>query len=324
MATPINFHNESVDELLVEQLRNAFKSELDNNPDLYDQRDWDERIRVNDWYVKRYLLATYEREGHARLKGRDDVLVAKSLDHMKSVYRWRKEVGINDINLDTIPLENFSSGSIHLYKPDKCGYLTLYTRSDCMYIWPKNLDQRAWLWLGETIDRECVSRKTMAAIVNDFRGFRVSALDMNGLKFRLSAAEKFPCLFSYQWFVGMPTILNWVIKLFKSLLGPELSRDIRIGRKVDDLLETIDEANLPEYCLPKEKGDDDRKEQAKRPEFAVRPSGSPPLREMASSQGISAKELDAFEKFYGPIVEKLQAAEIEGTREAYVKHFLAT
>lgn len=47
--------DEYIDQALIDSVKADFLREYEKEPDLYDNRDI-ERIRKNDWYVKRHLL----------------------------------------------------------------------------------------------------------------------------------------------------------------------------------------------------------------------------------------------------------------------------
>src|SRR5687767_9351577 len=114
MATQ-NYHEVEVDPNQITELRNKFLQQYATNSQEYDARDIEERIKANDWYVKRYILL-------------HPTSLDKALAEMMSVYKWRKQMAVNDMyQLDKgmIAIEPFKMPTFFISKPDQAGNITM-------------------------------------------------------------------------------------------------------------------------------------------------------------------------------------------------------
>ena len=114
---------DSNDPILVSKVRDKLENEFKTHPDLYDACDLD-RLRDNDWYIRRYLLAT-------RLDVENAFVMAR--DAMK----WRKEFGVNYRTELDFPIEFYRIGILFPYCVDREGKDVIYLRVKMYKYLPK-------------------------------------------------------------------------------------------------------------------------------------------------------------------------------------------
>lgn len=92
----------------IEQLKSLFKTEVEQNGDLYDRRDFDRFMnKDDDWYARRWII--YQRD------------VPTAFEMLKDTMRWRKEIDINGTSYEDFPREFFECGCVFEYGHDKKG-----------------------------------------------------------------------------------------------------------------------------------------------------------------------------------------------------------
>jgi hypothetical protein len=92
----------------VDQLRDLFRQEYEQNRDCYDQRDYDRLMdKQDDWHARRWII--YQRE------------VEPAFELLKDTMRWRKQINLNELNHEDFPREFFECGCVFEYGHDKQG-----------------------------------------------------------------------------------------------------------------------------------------------------------------------------------------------------------
>lgn len=92
----------------VDELKQLFKKEYEENSDLYDKRDYDRLMDLkDDWDARRWII--YQRD------------VPTAFAMLKDTMRWRKEIDINGLNYEDFPREFYECGCVFEYGKDKQG-----------------------------------------------------------------------------------------------------------------------------------------------------------------------------------------------------------
>lgn len=92
----------------VQELKSLFKSEFEQNRELYDKRDYDRFMDTqDDWYARRWII--YQRD------------VPTAFEMVKDTLRWRKEIELNSISYEDFPREFYECGCVFEYGKDKKG-----------------------------------------------------------------------------------------------------------------------------------------------------------------------------------------------------------
>ncbi|RWS06051.1 motile sperm domain-containing protein 2-like protein [Dinothrombium tinctorium] len=99
---------------IVQRMRNEFLKEYARDPNQFDERDA-EKVKTDDWFVKRFLLA----------RNRDE---KKAQNMLISTLRFFKEKNFRNIKPNDFPGEIYSLGGIFTYENDKEGNGTVYMR----------------------------------------------------------------------------------------------------------------------------------------------------------------------------------------------------
>lgn len=90
------------------QLRELFKQEYEQNPEVYDERDLERFMdQQDDWHARRWII--YQRE------------VGPAFELLKDTMRWRKELNLNDLSYEDFPREFYECGCVFEYGEDKKG-----------------------------------------------------------------------------------------------------------------------------------------------------------------------------------------------------------
>lgn len=96
----------------IAELKELFRKEYEENTELYDERDYERFMDTSDdWHARRWII--YQRE------------VPVAFEMLKDTMRWRKEVGLNDLNYEDFPREFYECGCTFEYGEDKKGELQM-------------------------------------------------------------------------------------------------------------------------------------------------------------------------------------------------------
>ena len=101
---------------LIEEVRQKFLERVDKNPDLYYNEDV-ERVKTNDWTVRRYLYR-YNKEPD----------VNTGLGALDKAMKWRKSFGVLDFNDTDISRECILSAGMLIYGKDLNGSQLILVR----------------------------------------------------------------------------------------------------------------------------------------------------------------------------------------------------
>ena len=109
--------------IIVDKVRERLVSEMTAHSDLYDECDL-ERVRSNDWVIKRFLLV---------MKGDVENAFVAVRDAMK----WRKSYEVNTRTDLDFPLEFYKIGALFSYCEDREGRDVIYFRIKLHKTFPK-------------------------------------------------------------------------------------------------------------------------------------------------------------------------------------------
>lgn len=274
---------------LVQAAREKFLLDLanDNDRQFYYPEDI-EKIRSEDWFVKRFLLA----------RGRKvDDAVAMMFDALK----WRKSEDIRNLRPTYFPDEMFKISAMFLYQPDREGNLTVYFRVRYILRIPELLPtlKKFGNLLLYRVDEASAAGHGITGVA-DFQGTGLQNADIDLLFYSIQTLRNyFPAGINHILIVDLPWVLRACWGLAKSWL-PESKRKMVefITRK--EIRQFIDPENLPDFmggnCQLPYKGS------------KVAPVGCPSARQFCIDQlGLSEKVADKIAGIYRPIVEALEA-----------------
>lgn len=104
----------SIDVLLgrINELKELFNQEYNENQELYDRRDYDRFMdKDDDWYARRWII--YQRD------------VAAAFEMLKDTMKWRKQLDLNNLSYEDFPREFYECGCTFEYGQDKKGKFSL-------------------------------------------------------------------------------------------------------------------------------------------------------------------------------------------------------
>lgn len=274
---------------LVEAAREKFFQTLTSDPEReFYYREDIEKIRSEDWFVKRFLLARSRKVDEA---------VAMMFDALK----WRKSEDIRNLRPSYFPDDMFKISAMFLYAPDKEGNLTVYFRVRYILRMPELLPtlKKFGNLLLYRVDEATAAGHGITGVA-DFQGTGLQNADIDLLFYSIQTLRNyFPAGINHILIVDLPWVLRACWGLAKSWL-PESKRKMVefITRK--ELPNFIDQSNLPDFmgghCQQAYKGS------------KVVPHGCPGTRQFCTDQlGLSDKVADKLANMYRPIVEALEA-----------------
>lgn len=92
----------------IDNLKELFKKEYEENKSLYDKLDYDRFMDPrDDWYARRWII--YQRD------------VPTAFEMVKETLRWRKELNLNGLSYEDFPREFYECGCVFEYGQDKKG-----------------------------------------------------------------------------------------------------------------------------------------------------------------------------------------------------------
>lgn len=201
---------------------------------------------------------------------------------MIEAFKWRKSFGVNSFDPLSVPKEFYLVAGFLLYLPAKDGTETLYFRGkvhrkiDILEPHIKNL-------LVNCIDRvDAAAGKEFGwTIILDCRGTGYENLDLHMLLFVLSFPRKYyPNGCKTVLVYGLPWILNWFANLAIKFIPQETMNKIKFINTFDQLLEYVDEDNIPDFLGGK----------AIKNYYAV-PEGARPAITFAADYGLTEEQI---------------------------------
>ncbi|XP_054160606.1 motile sperm domain-containing protein 2-like [Oppia nitens] len=212
------------------QMRDAFQSEVTENPDLYYKKDV-ERVLTNDWEVHRYLLAA-------------DGNISAGLTRLTNSMKWRKQWSVWDMCEQDFPREFYQM--LRFGRADN-GSVLVISRAQ-FYIpideW-RELFKKFYIFVLESLDRQ--NTGDGVTILFDLRDCGICNVDLDFIWFLKPIQSKYyPMLLKLQLNCDIPWVLNSISQLILSLM-PEKTRKIMLFVKREELQQYIRPEYIPVY-----------------------------------------------------------------------------
>ncbi|KAE8621922.1 hypothetical protein XENTR_v10005035 [Xenopus tropicalis] len=206
-------------EQLIQETRKRFTQEyLQDKADRYDSRDV-ERLQKDDTLVESYLMWRH-------------YVTEEALKMMDESLKWRKDIGVNDLNESTIPKWCFETGASYLHGYDKEGNKLLWLKVKLHVRDGKTTEDKkkfVAFWLERYARRE---PGKFITVVFDMVDSGLSNVDMDFVRFVVNSFKTYyPRYLSKMVIYEMPWILNAAFKIVKSWLGPEAISLLKFANK---------------------------------------------------------------------------------------------
>jgi hypothetical protein len=255
--------------------------------DLYDEEDVD-RIRQNDWYVKRFLLARRRN-------------VDEAFDMLRNTLRWRKEFGLPTMKDTDFPIEFYKIGGLFAYEKDKNGNVVIYMRVRMHRKIPELADpvKKFLMYIVNKVDREVDGNGCV--IVFDCSGAGYSNMDLDFLTFLISSGNSyFPVGIKYILVYELSWVLNAFRRIAMSLIPQSFLPLIKFANK-NDITDYIPIENLPDYMGG----------QCKR-NYRTIPKGCTNVAKLAIDNGYTEDDVERILPIFEPLLEEADKAIASG------------
>lgn len=263
----------------VQQIRERFFEDYQNNKDLYDENDVN-RIRENEWYVKRFLLARRRNVGEA-------------FEMMRNTMRWRKEMGLPTMKDSDFPIEFYKIGGLFAYERDKDGNVVIFMRVRMHRKIPELADpvKKFLMHIVNKVDLEVDGNGTV--IVFDCSGAGYSNMDLDFLTFLISAGNSyFPVGLKYILVYELSWFLNAFRRIAMSLIPQSFLPLIKFANK-NDITDYIPIDNLPDYMGGKCKRN-----------YRFIPKGCTNVTKLAIDNGYTDEDIERILPLFEPLLEE--------------------
>ena len=254
-----------------------------HTPGLYNEDDV-QRIRTNDWYVKRFLLARRRN-------------VDEAFKMIRDTMRWRQEFGLPTMKDQDFPLEFYKVGGLFPYERDKDGNVVVYLRIRMHRKIPEMADpiKKFLMHIINKTDKE-VDGNGMA-IVFDCSGAGYSNMDMDFLTFLITSGNQyFPAGLKYILVYELSWLLNAFRRLAMSLIPQSFLPLIRFANK-NDITNYIPIENLPDFMGGQCKRD-----------YRHIPDGCTTVAKVAIDNGFTQADIDRILPIFEPLLEEADKA----------------
>lgn len=251
-------------------LRQKFEDEVSENPSLYHQVDI-ERVRTEEWQVKRYLLAKKNNE-------------AEAFDAMIKALQWKQSIGLHERTDQSFPYELYTLNCVEVNGRDNQGRLIQWEafRNQRVFKEISDLIKQFLAHCLERVDRLC--GESGFVLVIDVNGAGVSNIDLNLIKYKLAINEHYPLALQAMYIVDVPWILNPIMKIVLSFMSEEIRNLVQFAKRAD-LLKTISAEHIPKSLS------------GQREKQSV-PANVMPLDQMMNQWQLDEKFVDYFYNYY--------------------------
>jgi len=281
---------------LVAEVREKFLREYEKEKDFYHEKDI-RKVRTDDWYVKRFLLA----------RNRD---VKESCQMLVDALKWKKSEGIHDLVGSYFPEEQFKLSSMFVYAPDKEGNITIYFRVKYVI---KHPDLVATLKKFGNYILQITDEETNGAgisVIADFADTGIQNAEVDLLFDAISTIRNyFPFGINHIILVDLPWVLRAVWGMAKAWVPHNRRKLVEFVAR-QDIHKIVDRQNLPDFlggCCTIPYGGS-----------KVVPVGSPTMyRFVSETLGFSEKLAEKISQMYKPAAEAVEAELNE--KEWYLK-----
>jgi len=220
----------------VNQLRERFLCEYQENGDLYDERDV-QRIRDCDFFVERFI--NFLNQGPE-----------KAFEHMKECCQMRKAYGMAEMGQKDFPEEIFQSGAVFPYLPDKEGNIVIHIRPKiCAKLKKDHADklEKYCMYVANQVD-DLTRREFSWGLVLNAGDLSVSDVDLNFVFSILPRFRKFfPNGCQYCVIYGLHWSVNAICKMAIAAMPADSAKKIRFYRKEQELHALISKQHLPDF-----------------------------------------------------------------------------
>lgn len=255
---------------LISELRARFLSQSTTNQDQYDEKDID-NIRNNDVILRRFLQAK-------------NANVDEALKMMITAMKWRKTLGVNNLNEETFPREYYQMGCIFSYGHDLGGATSIIFRIKAnkkFADWTELLKKYIVFLIEKENTRFEKNENNGICIVFDCNGAGITNVDLDLLSFIVSTLrDYYPMLLKSVVVNELPWILQYLFKLVQSWLPKEQQQVLHLVSQ-KDLNQYIASDQLPDFM----NGTNDAP-------YRLCPKTAPAAEELAHKLGIRKKELE--------------------------------
>lgn len=255
---------------------------INENPELYDERDVIKVKADNSWFLKRFLL---DKDGKVPL----------AVDGLQKCLNWRQSLRVNDILQELFPLEFYESGVLGL-GTDKDGLQVFYMRLALNKPFPElqATIKRLIIYVIDQLDVR--ANGGQFGLVFDLKSAGVANIDLALVKSLITEVfDYFPLALAYIC-LHEPA---WYLKPFISMLTalvPNKYRKLIVYTNETSLKERIGDRCLPSYLGGK----------AVVSMNAMMPLKTPPFADWAKEHGVSEATVSAFQVLYKKNRSQLQ------------------
>ncbi|CAG2178423.1 unnamed protein product [Oppiella nova] len=228
----------------------------------------------NDWYIKRFLMATQLDVDNAFAMARDAM-------------RWRKSYGVNTRSDADFPIEFYGAGAIFPYCADREGRPIAYLRVKIYKSFPKFSDyfKQFFIHIINNIDTQ--REENGWAMVWDLTGAGPSNWDLSMIRFVISSFRLyFPKGMQYLVIYGVPWIMTAFVNIGMKLLSEEARNKVIFASK-DQIFSHIEPSNVPDFM-----GGKCEQNYRDVPKEVVRD-----CRDLGAERGINSDEIESVLKF---------------------------
>lgn len=254
----------------IAKVREMFEAELAKNADAYHPVDI-ERVRNEEWQVKRFLLASKDN-------------VDEAFAALCQALQWKKTFGLHDRPDSFYPKEIWELNGIEICGRDKENHLVQWEvyRNQRSF---KEANLLARQFIAHTIERaDRAAGEDGFVLVMDVGGAGISNIDMDQIKFKLQTIELYPSALRAMYVVDLPWILNPIMKVIVSFMSPHIKAIMKyVNRK--ELIQLID----PQYVMAELGGKRDKR---------VIPNELLPLDQLSRQLNFDEKFVDHFYNTY--------------------------
>ncbi|CAG9855784.1 unnamed protein product [Phyllotreta striolata] len=205
----------------IDDLRKSFLNDYSSKPiDSVHPKDL-ERIRTNDFWLKRFLL---HQEGNKE----------NALNMIWTSVTWRKELNVNEINENNVKMDLLCSGGffIHGADIDNCKLFVFKCNKHTKGAVDIDVLKRCIIYWFERIER--LTKGERITIFFDMEGCGLSNMDMEVIKYLIGLfKEYYPYFLNYILIFEMPWILTAAFKVVKSWLPEKAVEKIKFVSKKD-------------------------------------------------------------------------------------------
>jgi len=206
----------------VNALREAFKKHYADNikNGLYDERDL-ERLASDDAYARCFLRS---------LKAKADP--EKAADQVHDSFKFRKEIGLNDVNAEMFPAEMTDRHAIYYQGVDRQDHPILYINVKENVTKPEqyNLLKQYVAWHFELHQK--VNPEQMCVVLMDMSGAGLGNVGIDITKFIITCfTTYFPSFLAYMINYDMPFLLSATWSMISTFLSNEQKQKLLVIKK---------------------------------------------------------------------------------------------